>query len=381
MKLLSAHPHHVGSAYNKPNAEWILAKFKEWGWITCRNFRCTLSDAKRRIVELVAPGSFIARLQDLRLLSTRHQATWRTLPTYNAYSIDGDVTALLVYVNYGLPEDYERLERMGISVKDVLWLHVMEHRGAALNQRLQPNMVRRVFDFIRIPAATGTAREMCFQLERFAERWSAAVVLWTWHCIRRSAYTGVGATNHAKRLSINDVQTLTKFPSFRFRMPMLNPCLKHWTVRFPRWMAWSLANDVYIGPGNAKVHLKVSCNWDRKRSTTFIASLHGAQYPDEWIIRGIITMHGWMERKIRSRDRLHYWKKREHSVNFCKKGGNRSEPLSTVHGMARRRTARSTEWLRNMRTSWNEKQHYTSTRTEMAGDISVFPVHTHSKNL
>ena len=36
------------------------------------------------------------------------------LPTYNAYSIDGDVTGPLVYVNYGVPEDYEELERRGV---------------------------------------------------------------------------------------------------------------------------------------------------------------------------------------------------------------------------------------------------------------------------
>jgi len=38
------------------------------------------------------------------------------LPSYNAYSADGDVTAELVYVNQGIPRDYEELERMGIDV-------------------------------------------------------------------------------------------------------------------------------------------------------------------------------------------------------------------------------------------------------------------------
>jgi hypothetical protein len=33
MKRMSARPHHLGSPYDKDNAEWILSKFKEWGWV------------------------------------------------------------------------------------------------------------------------------------------------------------------------------------------------------------------------------------------------------------------------------------------------------------------------------------------------------------
>ena len=118
MKLLSARPHHVGSAYDKQNAEWILAKFKEWGWdVHIETFDVLFPTPKERIVELISPGRFIAKLQESSLeIDPSSSQQNEQLPTYNAYSIDGDVTAPLVYVNYGVPDDYDRLERMGISV-------------------------------------------------------------------------------------------------------------------------------------------------------------------------------------------------------------------------------------------------------------------------
>jgi N-acetylated-alpha-linked acidic dipeptidase len=114
MRRLSARPHHVGSPYDKDNAEWILARFKEWGFDAhIENFDVLFPTPKERVVELVAPTKFRAKLQKpvLTVDPTSNQ-TIEQLPTYNAYSADGDVTAPLVYVNYGNREDYEELDRM-----------------------------------------------------------------------------------------------------------------------------------------------------------------------------------------------------------------------------------------------------------------------------
>ena len=120
MQRLSARPHHVGSPYDKDNAEWILGKFKEFGLDAhLEEFQVLFPTPKERLVELVDGGpKFTAKLEEPALPQdpTSNQKS-EQLPTYNAYSIDGDVTAELVYVNYGVPEDYEELERMGVSVK------------------------------------------------------------------------------------------------------------------------------------------------------------------------------------------------------------------------------------------------------------------------
>ena len=103
MQRLSARPHHVGSPYDKDNAEWMLAKFKEWGWdAKIENYDVLFPTPKERLLELTEPSHFKAKLQEPPVAgdSTSSQQD-EQLPSYNAYSIDGDVTAPLVYVNYG----------------------------------------------------------------------------------------------------------------------------------------------------------------------------------------------------------------------------------------------------------------------------------------
>ena len=122
MRRLSARPHHVGSPYDKDNAEWILAHFKEWGLDAhIETFDVLFPTPKVRVLEMVEPTKFTAKLEEpaLAVDPTSNQKS-EQLPTYNAYSIDGDVTAPLVFVNYGLPEDYEKLDRLGISVKGAI---------------------------------------------------------------------------------------------------------------------------------------------------------------------------------------------------------------------------------------------------------------------
>src|SRR5437660_6430391 len=122
VKLLSARPHHVGSAYDKHDEEWLASKFKEWGWdVHVESFQILFPTPKERALEMVEPTRFVAKLQEPPIPEdpTSNQQN-EQLPSYNAYSIDGDVTAPLVYVNYGIPEDYEELERMGISVKGAI---------------------------------------------------------------------------------------------------------------------------------------------------------------------------------------------------------------------------------------------------------------------
>src|SRR5688572_897440 len=113
MKRLTARPHHVGSPYGKESAEFIASQFKSWGYDTrIEEFKVLFPTPKTRLLEMIAPTAFKASLSEpaLKEDSTSGQ-TDEQLPIYNAYSVDGDVTGELVYVNFGVPKDYEELER------------------------------------------------------------------------------------------------------------------------------------------------------------------------------------------------------------------------------------------------------------------------------
>src|SRR5205823_7468478 len=139
MQRLSSRPHHVGSPYDKDNAEWIAAKFKEFGLDThIELFDVLFPTPKERIVELVEGGpKFIAKLQEPALPQdpTSNQQS-EQLPTYNAYSIDGDVTAPLVFVNYGIPEDYEQLDRLAVSVKGAIVIAKYGHSWRGIKPKV-----------------------------------------------------------------------------------------------------------------------------------------------------------------------------------------------------------------------------------------------------
>src|SRR6266498_2644357 len=119
MQRLAARPHHLGSDYDRQNAEFIASLFRSWGYDTnIEEFQVLFPTPKKRLVELIAPEKYTAKLfeppvaQDATSGQTSEQ-----LPVYNAYSVDGDVTGDLVYVNYGIPGDYDQLERRGVEVK------------------------------------------------------------------------------------------------------------------------------------------------------------------------------------------------------------------------------------------------------------------------
>src|SRR5260221_1787862 len=138
MRRLSARPHHVGSPYDKDNAEWILAHFKEWGLdAPIERLDVLFPTPKVRVLELLSPTKFTAKLDEpaLAVDPTSNQKS-EQLPTYHAYSIDGDVTGPLVFVNYGIPEDYEQLERLGVSVKGAIVIAKYGHSWRGIKPKV-----------------------------------------------------------------------------------------------------------------------------------------------------------------------------------------------------------------------------------------------------
>jgi N-acetylated-alpha-linked acidic dipeptidase len=289
-KRLSAHPHHVGSPYDKDNAEWILANFKQWGYDAhIETFDVLFPTPKERVLEMVAPTRFKAKLQESALsVDPTSGQTSEQLPTYNAYSIDGDVTAPLVYVNDGSRDDYEILDRLGISVKGAIviarygeaWRGVKpkvaaEHGAIGCIIYSDP---RQDGFFVGLDYPNGGMRP-----KDGVQRGSVMDTDYPGDPLT----PGVGSTKEAKRLSIKEAKTITKIPVLPISYEDAQPLLAALTgpVAPESWRG-GLPITYRIGPGPAKVHLKVTSNWDIKPVYDVIAKLPGASAPDEWVIRG-----------------------------------------------------------------------------------------------
>jgi N-acetylated-alpha-linked acidic dipeptidase len=291
MQRLSARPHHVGSPYDKDNAEWIAAKLKSWGLdAKIENFDVLFPTPKDRLIEMVEPTKFTAKLQEppLAVDPTSNQQS-EQLPVYHAYSIDGEATAPLVYVNYGIPADYEQLTRMGISVNGAIviarygasWRGIKpkvaaEHGALACIVYSDPRddgyFVNDVFpegpDRPRDGAQRGSVMDM---------------PLYPGDPLT----PGVGATPDAKRLPLSEAKTLTKIPVLPMSYGDAQPLLAalRGSVAPEAWRG-ALPITYHIGPGPARVHMRLKSNWDTKRLYDVIVRIPGSEYPDEWIIRG-----------------------------------------------------------------------------------------------
>jgi len=291
VKRLSARPHHVGAPYDKDNADWILAKFKEWGLeARIETFDVLFPTPRERAVELVEPARFTARLQEPTVsqdpTSGQHD---EQLPTYNAYAADGDVTAPLVYVNYGVPEDYLQLERLGISVKGAI---VIARYGVSW-RGIKPKVAAE-HGAVGCLIYSDPHEDGYFMGDVFPKGgWRNRDGVQRGSVMDMPVYPGdpltpgVGATRGAKRLDLKNAPTITRIPVLPISYGDAQPLLEALTGRVaPANWRGALPITYHIGPGPARVHLKVKSNWDVKTIYNVIARIPGATYPDEWIVRG-----------------------------------------------------------------------------------------------
>jgi len=292
MQRLSARPHHVGSPYDQDNAEWILARFKEWGFDAhIESFDVLFPTPKTRVVEMIAPVKFIAKLEEpgVAVDPTSSQKS-EQLPTYNAYSIDGDVTAPLVFVNYGLPKDYEELDRLGISVKGAIVIAKYGNSWRGVKPKVAAEHGAIGCLIYSDPRDDGYFEDDVFPAGPMRNPngvQRGSVMDFASSNPGDPLTPGMGATADAKRLPLKEAKSITKIPVLPISYGDAQPLLS--TLKGPiapaEWRG-ALAIAYRVGPGPAKVHLRVESSWDIKKVNDVIAKIPGTSASDEWIIRG-----------------------------------------------------------------------------------------------
>jgi N-acetylated-alpha-linked acidic dipeptidase len=291
MRRMSARPHHVGSAYDKDNAEWILARFREWGWeAEIETFDVLFPTPKERLVEMVEPRRFRARLEEPPVAGdVTSTQTDEQLPTYNAYSKDGDVTAPLVFVNYGRPQDYEELARHGVSVQGAIAIAKYGSIWRGLKPKLAAEHGAVGCLIYSDPADDGYSDAPVFPTGPMrnkdgVQRGSVADML---QYPGDPLTPGIAAVPGAPRLPLAETPTITRIPVLPISYGDAQPLLEAMTGPIaPAGWRGGLPITYRLGPGTARVHLKVAANWDMKPLYDVVARITGSTNPDEWVIRG-----------------------------------------------------------------------------------------------
>lgn len=290
IKLFSAKPHAIGSPQGKLVAEQILAAFKSYGWdAKIETYHVLFPTPKVRVLELTAPTTYKALLKEPALKEDGTSNQEGQLPTYNAWSADGDVTAELVYVNYGIPADYEQLEKLGVDVKGKIVIARYGRSWRGIKPKIAQEHGAIGCIIYADPKEDGYFQgevypRGAFKNEYGVQRGSVMDIV---KYPGDPLTPGTASTENAQRLDRLSAPNLLKIPVLPISYHDAKPLLAALEGPVPPadWRG-ALPITYHVGPGKAKVHLKVEFNWDIKPAYNVIATIKGAQYPDQWVIRG-----------------------------------------------------------------------------------------------
>jgi len=290
-KYMSARPHHVGSPYGKEVADFIAAKLKSYGFETeIETFYTLFPTPKERVLEMVSPTAYKAILQEpvLKEDATSGQ-TKEQLPTYNCWSADGDVTGDLVFVNFGLPEDYEVLERKGIDVKGKIVIAKYGRSWRGIKPKVAQEHGAIGCIIYADPMEDGYFQGDVYPKGAFKNEFGVqrgSVMDMPVYCGDPST-PGYASTKDAKRLTHQEAPNLLKIPVLPISYHDAEPLLRalEGPVAPESWRG-ALPFTYHMGPGKARVHLKLAFNWDIKPMYDVVGRMKGSTLPDEWVIRG-----------------------------------------------------------------------------------------------
>ncbi|HEY3731952.1 MAG TPA: M28 family metallopeptidase [Steroidobacteraceae bacterium] len=296
MRTMASAPNHVGSAHDRANAEQIQHLFRSWGWqASIETFEVLYPTPRHLALQLLSPTKFSARLHEPAIPgdATAADATYpgnnRALPPYNVYGADGDVSGELVYVNRGMPEDYEELDRRGISVKDRIV--IARYRGGW--RGLKPKLAYE-HGAIGCVIYSDPHDDGYFTGDVYPQGgWRPPEGVQRGSVADMPLYPGdpltpgEGATRDAHRLPRAEAQSLVKIPVLPVSYADARPLLA--ALGGPvAPSSWRGALDItyHIGPGAARVRLRVQSDWSLKPIYDVIARIPGSEFPDEWVLRG-----------------------------------------------------------------------------------------------
>ncbi len=291
VKELSAVPHHIGSKGGNEVVQNIYNKFKNWGWdVKIETYQVLFPTPQTRVLEMIQPTSYKALLTEPAIKEDGTSAQEGQLPTYNAWSADGDVTGALVFVNYGLPDDYEVLDKMGVSVKGKIVIAKYGRSWRGIKPKVAQEHGAIGCIIYSDPKDDGYTQGDVYPKGPFKNEYGVQ----RGSIMDMVIYPGdpltpnIGATEKALRLKQQDAPNLLKIPVLPISYHDAKPLLESLSGKVaPTEWSGSLPITYHIGgTESTKVHLKLSFNWKLTPAQNIIATIKGSEFPDQWIVRG-----------------------------------------------------------------------------------------------
>lgn len=292
LKDLASAPNHVGAPHNVRNGLAIAAMFRGWGWqVRTDSYQVLYPTPVSTALELVGPVAVQLGGQEPGIAedATSNRLDG-ALPPYVAYQGDGDVTAPVVYVNYGLPADYEALARRGISVKGRIVIARYGGGWRGLKPKLAQEQGAIGCLIYSDPQQDGYGNAAPYPAG--GGRPPAGVQRGS--VVDMTTYPGdpltpgVAALPGAARLTRETAPTVLKIPT----LPISYADATQILARLegppvpPDWRGGLPLHYRFGSSDGLRVRLKVASEWSLKTISNVIATLPGSRRRDEWVVRG-----------------------------------------------------------------------------------------------
>lgn len=290
MKKLSSRPHHLGSPFGKESAEFIRDQFKTWGYkAEIETFHVLFPTPRLRLLEMTAPKKFRAKLAEPALKEDATSGQNDQLPVYNCWSADGDVSGELVFVNYGLPADYEHLERLGIDVRGKIVIAKYGRSWRGIKPKVAEEHGAIGCIIYSDPREDGYFQGDVYPRGAFKNEFGVqrGSVIDLPVAPGDPQTPGYASTPGAVRIDREQAKNLLKIPvlpmSYRDALPLLSALSG--PVAPPDWRG-ALPMTYHVGPGPVRVHLKLEFDWNIVPCYNVIARMDGTDHPNQWVLRG-----------------------------------------------------------------------------------------------
>jgi N-acetylated-alpha-linked acidic dipeptidase len=290
MERMAAKPHHAGSPGSKAVADYVAAQLTEWGFDTrIETFQALIPYPTTRALEMTAPVRFKAKLAEPAIAEDPSTPQENQLPTFNAYGATGDVTAPLVYVNYGQPEDFEYLKKQGIDVKGKIAIARYGRSWRGLKPKLAQDNGAVGCLIYSDPREDGFFQNDVYPKGpmRPADGVQRGSIMDMALYPGDPLSPGWASEAGSKRLTREEAKTILKIPVLPISWADALPLLQQLTGPvLPEAWRGALPITYHAGPGPATVHLQVDFDWSTRPLYDVIATIPGSTAKDQWVIYG-----------------------------------------------------------------------------------------------
>lgn len=290
MKDMTAEPHVAGRPGSKVVADYALAKFKSFGLdAAIEEYEAYMPWPIERRLEMVGPTGRAFAIQEPPVPSDPDSTDNDQTPTFNAYSGDGDVTGEVVYVNYGVPADYEQLEKLGVSVKGKI---VLARYGGSW-RGIKPKVASE-HGAVGCLIYSDPKDDGFFQGEVYPNGpYRPEFGVQRGSVMDMPVHTGDpltpgwGATAGGRKLAPSEARTILKIPVMPIAWGDALPLFQAMTGPVaPEGWRGALPVTYRLGAGPAKLRLKLVHEWKNRPLYNVIVRIPGATLPDEWVMFG-----------------------------------------------------------------------------------------------